>query len=77
MINNETEKKKLFSLYLLPDTYNDTKRLAHYRGLSAGALIGQILERYLKDHQEELKTYDNFHSFMESTSKNWNTEDVD
>lgn len=63
------EKKTAISFYVRPSVYEDIKRLAHYRGISAGTLIDDTLAAYLEDHRDELTAYDEFTAKMQAKKK--------
>lgn len=65
----EREKKQPISFYITPSNYADIKRLAHYRAMSAGSLIDEVLGAYLEEHRDELTAYDEFTKKMQAKNK--------
>ena len=65
----ENEKKVVTSFYVLPSVYDDIKRLAGYRRVSAGSLINEILSDYVEASRYELAAYDAFSAQMEAMKK--------
>ena len=52
------EKKTAISFYLRPSVYEEVKRLARFKGMSAGNLIDEALNIYLDEHRDELEAFD-------------------
>ena len=63
------EKKTPISFYIRPSVYEDLKRLARYKGMSAGALIDETMGAYLEEHRAELKAFDDFTAKMQAKAK--------
>lgn len=53
----DRELKKRISLSVLPSLYEDVQKIAYVQRRSLSDLVGEMLERYRDDHQQELKEY--------------------
>ena len=54
----DRETKKRVSLSVLPSLYEDIQKIAYVQRRSLSDLIGEQLEQYRKEHENELKEYD-------------------
>lgn len=54
----DRETKKRVSLSVLPSLYEDIQKIAYVQRRSISDLVGEQLEQYRKDHENELKEYD-------------------
>ena len=52
------ETKKRVSLSVLPSLYEDIQKIAYVQRRSLSDLIGEQLERYRVEHENELKEYE-------------------
>ena len=52
------EKLSLVSFTLPPQLLAESRRLAHYRQMTHSLLIQQIVESYIQEHREEIRTFD-------------------
>lgn len=54
----DRETKKRVSLSVLPSLYEDIQKIAYVQRRSISDLIGEQLERYRAEHEDELKEHE-------------------
>ena len=53
------ELKKRISLSVLPSLYEDIQKIAYVQRRSTSDLVGYMFKRYIADHADALKEYEN------------------
>lgn len=54
----DRELKKRISLSVLPSLYEDIQKIAYVQRKSASDLVGELMEKYRKEHAEVLVEYE-------------------
>lgn len=52
------ELKKRISLSVLPSLYEDIQKIAYVQRKSASDLVGELMEKYRKEHEDVLVEYE-------------------
>lgn len=55
--SNREKKSKPINLVLKPSVHEEFKKIAYMQQSSVNNLIGEIMEQYIKDHQEDIQKY--------------------
>lgn len=55
----DREIKKRVSLSVMPSLYEDIQKIAYVQRRSISELVGDILEKYRREHQDVLREYEN------------------
>lgn len=55
----DRELKKRISLSVFPSVYEDIQKIAYVQRKSTSELVGDVLERYRREHQDALREYEN------------------
>lgn len=55
----DREMKKRISLSVFPSVYEDIQKIAYVQRKSTSELVGDILEKYRREHQDALREYEN------------------
>lgn len=55
----DRELKKRISLSVFPSVYEDIQKIAYVQRKSTSELVGDILEKYRREHQDALREYEN------------------
>ncbi len=55
----DRELKKRISLSVFPSVYEDIQKIAYVQRKSTSELVGDILEKYRREHLDALREYEN------------------
>lgn len=58
--DERTDKKKLISAFVTPDTWDDLKELANLEEKSAGQLVDTAIAEYIERNRDDLEEYRRF-----------------
>ena len=58
--DERTDKKKLISAYVTPQTWEDLKELANLEEVSAGQLVDTAIAEYIARNRDDLNEYRRF-----------------